>query len=107
MIYTWLGANRCSMVSFGGDLVLGDLLGFYSGLVRSEWVCFGVVWCLLVWFGVVCTFLVLMYVWLYCNNIIYSNIYRSLKKTRRNKKLQHELQIEASEKLLNEKPVIT
>ena len=37
----------------------------------------------------------------------YSNIYKSLKKTRRNRKLQRELQIEATAKLLKKKPVFT
>ena len=42
---------------YGWDLVLSDLVWYYWGQVRSELVSFGILWCLMVWFGVIYPFL--------------------------------------------------
>ena len=61
------------MVWFWYILDLNGLVWFYSGLVRSEWVCFSVVWCLLVWFGVIYTFLdanQCFMMWFWCDLVL-------------------------------------
>ena len=48
--------NQCFLVWFGCDLFLNDLVWYYCGQVRSDSVCFVVVWCLLVFFDVIFIF---------------------------------------------------
>ena len=54
VICIFFGGNQCSLMRFGCDLFLNDLVWYYWGQVRSELVCF---WCGLVFYSVIWWFL--------------------------------------------------
>ena len=67
----FFGCNRCFWCDFG-DLfwrIWCDIIEVRLGL---SWFMFGVVWCLLMWFGVICTFFVVIDVlwWFECDLVL-------------------------------------